>query len=330
MAKPVVFVTCRVVGDCIKRLQAGFDVLYRDNPLPAESKELLSHAREADAMICVLEDVIDANLMDACPKLRVIANVAVGFDNIDIAEATKRGILVTNTPGVLTDATADLAFALLLAVSRRIAESDRYVREGQWKAWSTDLMLGYSVQSKTLGIVGMGRIGEAVAKRGEAFGMKTIFTRRGNGERDARLHNQLGAKRVSLEELLDKSDFISVHCPLNSETKHLIGEGQFSLMKPHCIFINTARGAVVDQQALIYALQSRQIAGAGLDVFENEPDVPSELIGMANVVLLPHIGSATIETRSAMADMAADGLISVFAGAMPPNAVNGAALSGRN
>jgi len=327
MAKPVVYVTCQVVGDCVKRLQSNFEVRYRDNPLPGTYDELLAQGRDADALICVLDDTVDAKLMQSSPRLRVVANVAVGFDNIDIAEATKRGILVTNTPGVLTDATADLAFALLLSVSRRVTESDRYVRAGNWKGWSTDFMLGHSVQGKTLGIIGMGRIGEGVAKRAEAFGMKTVFTRRGNGEKDARLYNQLGAKRVTMEELLDKSDFISLHCPLNSETRHLIGEAQFSQMKPNCIFINTARGAVVDQRALIYALQSRQIAGAGLDVFENEPDVPPELIDMPNVTLLPHIGSATIETRAAMSDMAADAVISVFDGAVPPNNVNGASLS---
>jgi len=322
MNKPKIYVSCKTIGDAVDRLKERFNVTYRDNPHPAAISEIQSVVRDVDALICVLDDKIDSEFLSSCSKLKVVANVAVGYDNIDVDEATRRGILVLNTPGVLTNATADLAFALLLAASRRIAESDRLVRSGKWSGWSADFMLGRELSNKTLGIVGMGRIGEAVARRAAAFGMSIVYTRRGDEEKDSRLKDVYGAIRVSLGELLSRSDFISIHCPLSEATRHLIGKSEFARMKPECILINTSRGAVLDQAALIDALKTGRIAGAGLDVYEGEPGVPQELCKMDNVVLCPHIGSATIETRAAMSDLAVDGVLSAFAGVLPRNAVN--------
>jgi lactate dehydrogenase-like 2-hydroxyacid dehydrogenase len=316
-----------MIGSAVQRLAGTFTVRYRDEQVPASPQELAKNIADADAVLCYLDDRFDAQVMDKAPTLKAIANVAVGYDNIDVPEATNRGILVFNTPGVLTDATADLSIALLLDAARRLSESDRYVRNGKWKGWTPDLMLGQALRGKTLGIVGMGRIGEAVAHRACAFGMKIIYTRRGNEENDARLLHTYGADRVSLGELLKNADAISVHCPLNQETRHMIGKSEFAGMKKNCILVNTARGAVIDQDALIDALRNRQIAAAGLDVFQDEPNVPQALIEMENVVLAPHIGSATIETRTAMTDLAADGLISAFSGAVPFNTINREAWS---
>jgi lactate dehydrogenase-like 2-hydroxyacid dehydrogenase len=316
-----------MIGSAVERLAGTFTVRYRNEPVPATPHELAKSIADVDAVLCYLDDRFDAQVMDKAPTLKAIANVAVGYDNIDVPEATSRGILVFNTPGVLTDATADMSIALLLDAARRLSESDRYVRNGKWKGWTPELMLGQALRGKTLGIVGMGRIGEAVAHRACAFGMKIIYTRRGNEEKDARLLHTYGAERVSLGELLKNADAVSVHCPLNQETRHLIGKTEFAGMKKNCIFVNTARGAVADQEALIDALRNRQIAAAGLDVFEDEPNVPDALIEMENVVLAPHIGSATIETRTAMTDLAADGLISAFSGAVPFNTINREAWS---
>ncbi|HEY9678588.1 MAG TPA: D-glycerate dehydrogenase [Drouetiella sp.] len=293
-----------------------------EEPFAINPEQLLDQIKDRTAVVCLLGDKMTAEVMDAAPELKLIANVAVGFDNIDIAHARKRGILVVNTPGVLDNATADLAFGLLLACARRIVEADKYVRNHQWTGWRTDLMLGSDLTGKTLGIVGMGRIGEAMARRGLGFGMKIIYTRKGNEDKDHRIQRDLAARRVSLPELISSSDFISVHCPLNHETKNLIGKVELSRVKKHCVLINTARGAVVDQKALIAALQDGNLAGAGLDVFDDEPQVPEELMALSNVVVVPHIGSATYETRTAMAQLAVDGLISAFTKRMPENVVN--------
>jgi glyoxylate reductase len=317
MAKYRVFVTTQHPGDVVAMLSSEFQVdanLDRQKPmLPAT--ELLKAIKGFDAVICTLEDVISDDVMAACSNLKLVANVAVGYDNIDVEAATKRGILVTNTPGVLDETTADLAFALLMACARRVAEADRYVRDRLWKDWTPDLMLGVDVYGKTLGIIGYGRIGQAMGRRGQGFGMEVLYTRRpGSSNTDPHA--------VSLDELLARSDFVSLHCPLTKETHHLIGEKQLSLMKPGAILINTARGAVVDSTALIAALASGRLHGAALDVYEGEPKVPEELLTMDNVVLAPHIGSATVETRSAMARLAAKGALSAFAGELPANAVN--------
>jgi glyoxylate reductase len=323
VTKPVLYITSKVMGSSPERVAEAFDVRYRNDPVPAPRDELLKNAREADALMCYVDDKIDAELMDACRSLKVVANIAVGYDNIDVGEATRRGVLITNTPGVLTNATADLALGLLLAVARRVVESDRFVRNGKWTGFTADLMIGKELNGKTLGIIGMGRIGEATAKRAAAFGMKIVYTRRGdNSEEEARLEKEHGAMLVSLDDLLKNADFVSVHCPLNDETRHLLGKKEFAQMKYTCVFINTARGAIVDQEALVEALRTRQIGGAGLDVFEGEPAVPEQLLSMSNVVLAPHIGSATFEARSAMADLASAGLLSAFSGKLPDNAVN--------
>lgn len=292
-----------------------------DDPLAPE--DLLRHVRAKDALVCILGDKVNAAVLEQCPRLKLVANVAVGYDNINIKDANERGVLVTNTPGVLDNATADLAFGLLLASARRIAESDRFVRAGSWKGWKRDLMLGSEIHGKTLGIVGMGRIGEAMARRAQGFGLSIVYTRQSSdGAKDERMLSELGARRVSLDELLKTSDFISVHCPLNDGTRHMIGKDQFAVMKPNCHLINTSRGALIDQRALVKALDQEQIAGAGLDVFDGEPAVPEELMRMDNVVLTPHIGSASRETRAAMDELAVSAVIKALNGDLPANAVN--------
>jgi glyoxylate reductase len=318
-----VFVTSQHPGDAVELLSAKFKVdanLDRQKP-SLTAPELLKALKGQDAVICILQDAMSDAVMAAFPELKVIANVAVGYDNIDVEAATRRGILVTNTPGVLDETTADLAFGLLMACARRIAEGDRYIRDGQWKGFQPDLMSGLDVYGKTLGIVGYGRIGQAMVRRGQGFGMKILYTRRSQPN-DAEAKKEGEPQAVPLDELLAKSDFVSLHCPLNKETRHLIGKRQLSLMKSDAILINTARGAVVDQGAVITALANGQLYGAGLDVFDDEPDVPDELKQMQNVVLTPHIGSASLETRSAMARLAAQAVLSALGGNLPANAVN--------
>ena len=322
ISKPTVYISCQMIGDAVEQLHEKFAVQYRNSPIPAEHEEFVAQARKVDVLISFLDNSVDAAFIESAKNLKIIANVAVGYDNIDVAAATARGILVLNTPGVLTNATADLTFALLLAAARRVVESDRFIRAGKWVGWSADLMLGRELYDKTLGIVGMGRIGRAVAKRAAAFGMSVVYTRRGNEENDSTLRLEYSATRVSFGELLARSDFITVHTPLSAETRHLIGKTEFGKMKPECIFINTARGAVIDQDALVAALQNKQIAGAALDVFDGEPHIPQELVKMENVVLAPHIGSATIEARAAMSSLAVNGVLTAFSGELPQNAVN--------
>ncbi len=317
-----VFATGPLPKQVKEKLARFADLKLWEEPTAISAEALLEQIKDRTAVVCLLGDKMSAEVMDAAPELKLIANVAVGFDNVDLTHAKKRGILVVNTPGVLDNATADLAFGLLLACARRIVEADQYVREHQWQGWRTDLLLGSDLSGKTLGIVGMGRIGEAMGRRALGFGMKIIYTRKGNEEKDHRLSRELGARRVSLPELISSSDFISIHSPLNHETRHLIGKVELSRVKKHCILINTARGAVVDQKALIAALQDGKLAGAGLDVFEDEPQVPDELIALKNVVIVPHIGSATNETRVAMAHLAVEGLISAFTEKLPENTVN--------
>jgi len=316
-------VTSQHPGNAVALLSSKFQVDENKDPgKPNLTKaELLSALKGKDAAICILQDLMSDEVMAACPELKLIANVAVGYDNIDVEAATRRGILVTNTPGVLDETTADLAFALLMSCSRRIVEADRYIRDGNWKGFDPDLMSGFDVHGKTLGIVGYGRIGKAMGRRGQGFGMKVLYTRRSSEHTKATA--AVGeAQPVSLDELLAKSDFVSLHCPLNKETRHLISAQKLALMKPDAILINTARGAVIDQKALVSALTSGALRGAGLDVFEAEPDVPPELCHMDNVVLTPHIGSASIETRTAMFDLAAQAALSAFSVQLPHNSVN--------
>lgn len=300
---------------------AAVDAYESDEPMSPEQVEARLEGK--DALVCILGDKVDAELFRARPQLKLVANVAVGYDNIKIADANEAGVLITNTPGVLDNATADLAFGLLLAAARRIVEADNYVRRGEWTGWKRELMLGAELNGKTLGIVGMGRIGKAVAKRARAFGLNVIYTRKSIDKKsDDELKKTFGARRVDLDELCKTSDFISVHCPLRDDTRHLLGESAFAKMQRHCVLVNTSRGAVIDQEALINALESNQISACGLDVFEKEPEVPPRLVALQNVVLAPHIGSATRETRAAMDELAVTGLISAFSGKLPANAVN--------
>lgn len=288
------------------------------------SDELVEALTGCDAVVGEPPDRLRLDVMSQCPRLKLIANRAVGFDNIDIPEATKRGILVTNTPGVLDAATADLTLSLILCAARRICEAERFVRRNDWSGFEGDLMLGCDLESKVLGIIGMGRIAKAVARRARAFGMQIIYTRSGTShdETDARIAEELSAKRVEMDELLKSADVVTVHCPLSDKTRGLIGEREFTLMKSTAIFINTSRGAVVDETALIAALTQKRIASAGLDVFVNEPKIPDSLLKMENVVLTPHIGSATVETRTAMAALAVTALIKAFSKELPANSVN--------
>jgi len=286
---------------------------------PLQQDELRAIAQEYDGMICLLSDRIGEDVLSAARRLRVVANYAVGFDNIDVPAATRRGIAVTNTPDVLTNATAELAWALLLSVARRVVEGDRLVRAGEFHGWEPLMLLGYEVAGKTLGIIGAGRIGTAMARRARGFDMRILYTRP-SGPRPEM--DELGAQHVDLEWLLRESDFISIHTPLTPSTRHLIGRPQFALMKPTAILINTGRGPVVDEAALAEALATRRIAGAGLDVYEFEPRVEPALLELDNVVLLPHIGSATFEARAAMAKLAAENVLDTLRGKIPRTCLN--------
>jgi glyoxylate reductase len=294
-----------------------------DRPLPKH--DLAARLRGKQGLICLITDAIDADLLEACPDLRVVANVAVGYNNIDVAAATRRGVAVTNTPDVLTETTADFAWTLLMATARRLAEGDRYVREGRFTQWEFMLLLGGDVHGKTLGIVGFGRIGRAVARRAGGFNMRVLY-------QDAVAANpiterELGASRVDLPTLLRESDFVSLHTPLLPETRHLINADSLRTMKRTAYLINAARGPVVDEPALVQALKEGWIAGAGLDVFEEEPKVHPDLLALPNVVLAPHIASASYETRLKMAMLAVDNCLAVLEGRRPPTPVNAEVLS---
>lgn len=275
--------------------------------------------RGMDGLLCLLTDRIDADFLDAATSLRGIALMAAGYNNVDLEECTRRRVPVSNTPGVLTDATADLTWALLLAAARRVPEAERFLRAGRFAGWSPTLLPGAAVAGKTLGIVGAGRIGAEVARRGRGFRMRILYSsRRPNPELEA----DLGAEQKPLRELLSESDFVSLHVPLTEETRHLIDRDSFKLMKPEAILVNTSRGQVVDEAALEEALREGIIAGAGLDVYEDEPAVRPGLLEIENAVLLPHIGSATRDSRSRMAAMAAENLIAMLTGGIPPNCLN--------
>jgi len=319
LAAPRVFIT-RVIPDAgLAKLMAA-NLRVRVSPLPRllRAEELRREAARSDAVICQATDAIDRQVLEAGAKrCRVFANCAVGYDNIDVACAARLGMTVTHTPNVLTEATADLAFALLLAAARRLGDAERVLRAGAWRGWSMLDFLGTDVWGRTLGILGAGRIGTAVARRARGFEMRLLYV-----ARDPKpAMESLGASRVPLATLLAESDFVSIHLPLTDETRGMIGEPALSRMKPGAILINTARGAIVDQDALIRALREGPLAAAGLDVYAHEPNVPRELLAMENVVLLPHIGSATVATRSKMAETAAANVISILAGKGPLNPV---------
>ena len=293
---------------------SGADVWVSPEDRALSAEELHDAARGADAIVTLLHDRVDDALLTAAgDQLRVVANVAVGYDNVDLEAARSHGVTITNTPGVLTDATADLAMTLMLAITRRIGEGERRIRSGEPWAWSIDFMLGRDLRGKTLGIIGYGAIGRAVAERARAFGMDVIYA-------DS-FYTGTDPGRVELDELLERAHVVSVHCPLTPETRHLIDASALERMRDDAYLVNSARGPIVDEAALAAALRDGVIAGAALDVFENEPEVHPDLVGLDNAVLVPHLGSATVETRTAMAELAAANVIAVLAGEDPPTPV---------
>lgn len=314
-----ILITRKVPDIAVQLLQAHFEVDLHAGPAPLSAGELHRRVKDAAGMLCLLTDRIDREVIAAAPALRVISNHAVGVDNIDVAGATRRGIAVTNTPSVLTDATADFTWALLLAVARNILAGDRLVRSGAFSGWDPLMLLGADLAGKTLGIVGAGRIGTAVAARSRGWEMDICYFNRSVNQR---LEKDLGARRVGLPELLGSADFVTIHLPLSAETTHLIGAAELAMMKPGAYLINTARGAIIDEQALVAALRSGQIAGAALDVFEREPELAAGLAGVENVLLAPHIASATHHTRNQMAEIAARNIINIFQGKPPISIVN--------
>lgn len=325
MAK--VYISQRIFKEALDILrEEGINFEMNKGPrLPKE--ELIKRIKGVDGLICLLSDVVDKEVLDSNPNLKVVTNVAVGYDNIDVKAATKQGVLVTNTPGVLTETTADLAFTLLMSVARRIVEADKFTRAGRYEGWELiQPHLGIDIYGKTLGIVGMGRIGTAVAMRAyRGFDMKILYY---DAARNQTVEKELGAEFVGFNELLRQSDFISIHTPLTDKTRHMFSAEQFQAMKKSAILINTARGPVVDEGALVWAVKDGQIKGAGLDVYEEEPKIHPGLVELDNVVLLPHIASASVETRTTMATMAAKNMIAALAGKEPPNLVNKEVLKG--
>ena len=310
--KPSILLTGRIPSSVVAKLEAigNLDHFRRDGIDVMPHDELVAHVAGKQALVSMITDAVSRDVIESGTDLKVIANAAVGYNNIDVAAARERGIIVTNTPGVLTDATADLTWALILGITRRIGEGERLVRLGGWKGWTFDFMLGAELRGKQLGIVGYGGIGRAVAARGRAFGMRVAYTSRTP-------KNDPDAEAMPLDRLLATSDVVSLHCPLTPETRHVIDQPALARMKRSAYLINTSRGPVVDEKALAWALRMHLIAGAGLDVFEEEPRVEPELLTLENVMLVPHLGSGTVETRTAMADLAARNVAAVLAGQGP-------------
>lgn len=319
MAKARIFSTHPLFEEARAILDATCDVEYWAQPDRPPMEEIARRTKDKEGLVCLLTDRINDDFLRATPKLRIAANVAVGYDNIDVPACTKRGIVVSNTPGVLDETTADLAWALMMAVARRVVEADSYARNGRWKGWNLDQMCGTDVWGKTLGLIGFGRIGRAMARRASGFKMQILYnaTKRAPAE----VEREYGAEFRDLNALLAESDFVSLHVPLNSETRGLLDAPKFYRMKPTAFVINTARGPVIDDAALVAALEAGKIAGAALDVFEQEPFIHPGL-KRSNVVMAPHMGSASVETRSKMAAMAAHNVTAFFRGQRPPNALN--------
>ena len=315
-----VLISKHIYREAVDYLAGRVQLDYHDSDDGLPSADLLARLVDKDGLICQLTDRIDVALMDAVPNVRVVSNVAVGFDNIDIPAATERGVIVTNTPGVLTDTTADLAFALILGAGRRLGESERYLRAGQFRQWRIDLLTGWDIWGSTLGVLGMGRIGQAVARRGRGFNMRVLYYDPLRQSED--LERELGIEYVSKDELLAQADFLSLHCALTAETHHLIGADELSAMKPTSVLVNTSRGPVVDEAALADALEAGVIAAAGLDVFEHEPEVHPKLLRLENALIVPHIASASVATRTRMCVMAAENVVAGLSGHRPPNIVN--------
>lgn len=317
--KPKVLITRRVSKLVIDSISEHCEVRIHDFDETMPPRLLASSLRDLDAIMPCGLRVSKTDISNA-PKLRVVANIGAGYDNIDVDACSRRGIPVTNTPGVVTEATADIAFALMLAVARRVVEGDRFVRKQHWSHWQWNFLWGSEMHGKVLGLYGFGQIGQAVARRAQGFSMQIIYHSRRRVP--AKTETALGAQWVNLENLLRESDFLSLHIPLTSESRHSIGGNELSLMKQTAFIINTSRGGVIDEDALVAAMQAGKLGGAGLDVFEREPIVHPALIMMENVVLLPHIGTATAETRLRMALLAAENLLAALAGRRPPNLVN--------
>lgn len=326
MAKPRVFITRLIAQEALDKIAQTTEMEVWPEELPPLYEVLLEKVRDVDGLVTMLSDKVDANLMDEASKLKVISNLAVGYDNVNIAEATKRHIVVGNTPEVLTQSTADHAFALLMAAARRVVEADNYTRKGYWKTWGPMILLGHDIHCSTLGIIGLGRIGAEVARRAQGFSMKVLYYDkiRRSEEEERQLFVEYAP---DLTKLLSSADFISLHVPLQPQTQQLIGAAEFAMMKSTAVFINTSRGPLVDQKALYEALKSGQIFAAGLDVTEIEPIPPDDpLLTLDNVIINPHIASASFVTRRKMAFIAADNLLAGLRGEIPPNCVNPEAL----
>lgn len=320
MARARVFVARKLPGTALERLGAETEMRLWEDPLPPPRETLLAEAREAEGLLTLLTDRVDEELLGVAPRLRAVSNMAVGFDNIDVPACTARGVLVGNTPGVLTETTADFAFTLLMAAARRVVEADAYVRAGRWQTWDPGLLLGQDIHHATIGIAGMGQIGQAVARRAHGFDMRILYT---DAILRPEIETQTGARQVELETLLRESDFVTLHVPLMAETRHLIGAAQLALMKPTAVLINTSRGPVVDQRALAEALRRGRPAMAALDVTDPEPiEMDDPLLSMPNAIIAPHIASGSRATREQMAEMAVDNLLAGLRGELPPNCVN--------
>lgn len=319
MERKKVLVTRKIPEEGLNKLREYFDVEVNELDRAYTYDELKEKVKGKDGVLSLLSDKIDGEIMGVESRVKIFANYAVGYNNMDVEAAKARNIYISNTPGVLTDATADITWALLFATARRIVEGDKCIREGKFLGWSPNFLLGRDVSGKTLGIIGAGRIGRAVALRAMAFNMRVLYY---NRSRKEEFEKETGAEYVSFEELLGISDYVTIHTPLTKETTHMISHREFDMMKDTAILINTSRGAVVDEKALVRALKENKIWGAGLDVYENEPEVEEGLKDLGNVVLCPHLGSATDETRIKMAVMAADNIIAALNGEVPPNCVS--------
>ena len=318
--RPSVLVSRRIYQEAVDYLAGSVAVDYNDSDESLPAGHLKARLEGKAGVICQLTDRIDAPLIDAVPRLKVVSNIAVGFDNIDIPAATERGVIVTNTAGVLTDTTADLAFALILGAARRLGEAERYLRAGRFKQWRINLLTGWDVWGATLGVFGMGRIGQAVARRGRGFSMRVLYHDPFRLSEESEL--ELGVEYVTKEKMLAQADFLTIHCALTEQTRHLIGAAELEAMKPTCVLVNTSRGPVVDEAALADALEAGTIAAAGLDVFEKEPEVHPKLLQLENALIVPHIASASVATRTRMCVMAAENMVAALAGKRPPNIVN--------
>lgn len=325
MPKPRVLATRRLFPAAQQILNANCEVEYWTQAERISKEELFRRVKDKDGLVCLLTERVNDELLRAAPKLRIAANVAVGFDNIDVAACTKRNVVATNTPGVLDETTADFAWTLLMAVARRLVEGDQLVRSGSWKGWDLDQLVGADVWGKTLGVVGFGRIGRAVARRAAGFQMKVVYTDAIQAPRE--IETELKAEYKDLNTVLAESDFVSLHVPLLPDTRGMFDGAKLSRMKPGAFLINTSRGPVIDEAALVHALESGKIAGAALDVYENEPFVHSGL-KRPNVVLAPHIASASVATRTKMAVMAAENVVALFKGKRPVNILNPEAFKG--